>query len=780
MIRAATKSVTIRPSISAVHRRVPLVRHQSGTTGKSGKGFGAGKIIATSIVTVAGLAGGTIGYAKNDPEFKLLVEENIPGSKDVFEGVDSLLNEVYSLIGDDANPPPKTIDISVPPSKLKVPMEAIPPMPDIEKPPEKIEEPPEKIETPPEKIETSPENIEEPPVTIEKPEEIVPPPELKVPDEIIEEKPSEPEEKIIQETVETKIEPPTESVETVEPVEALEAIVNAIVEEEIVAPITEEPSKEEIPAEIDNDKAELAELEATLEDACKMMEAKVKQVVESSVKSIDATKDHMALIRGVMDESDPKDEKHAWNEVFEAGNKKSELLKETDKVLSDALEFVKNRVVENIENGRQKSFAQDSSIIQLADERAAASLAELEKVVSALDAVKKEAKLIDDYRNLVEEGRQQFQKEIEAILPGSKLSQSQSGGLSEEELNIFMTHAYRKVCQLQDELAKAQTFNQRSSSEDSASLSDIDVQSELDAQRRELEVEAHRKLTAMREEMEKELKTQMKRQIAAHSDHIKDVLEVQGKELNRIHERALDESLSNQNASHKQELAKIKGWLDALEQSMVQRNTMAQAVFESQKFWLACMSLQKTVEAGADKATVEASVKAVEEAVQNSTTFRDDTFVQILLNSIPKTDVPASSEIKTRFNKVEAMARRTALVGEEGGSLMLYILSYLQSLLIIPPAMTTPMPHKSDDVIDVASLNTFDIAWLARKAMEVNDVEQAVKYVNLLTGEPRRQASDWLVIARLYLELQQSCEALASYAHAIGAEAVPVVAASYK
>ena len=134
------------------------------------------------------------------------------------------------------------------------------------------------------------------------------------------------------------------------------------------------------------------------------------------------------------------------------------------------------------------------------------------------------------------------------------------------------------MCQLQDELAKAQTFNQRSSSEDSASLSEIDVQSELDAQRRELEVEAHRKLTAMREEMEKELKTQMKRQIAAHSDHIKDVLEVQGKELNRIHERALDESLSNQNASHKQELAKIKGWLDALEQSMVQRNTMAQAV----------------------------------------------------------------------------------------------------------------------------------------------------------------------------------------------------------
>lgn len=338
-----------------------------------------------------------------------------------------------------------------------------------------------------------------------------------------------------------------------------------------------------------------------------------------------------------------------------------------------------------------------------------------------------------------------------------------------------MTHAYRKVCQLQDELAKEQTFNQRPPIEEIEAVPEIDIQAELDAQQRELEVEQHRKLTAMREDMEKELRTQMKRQITAHADHIKDVLEVQEKEFKRIHKRELDESLSNQTASHKQDLAKIKGLLDALEQSMSERNSMARAVFESQKFWLACVSLQKTVESGADRASIEASVKAVEDAAQDSTAFRDDVLVQTLLNSIPKADVPASSEIKTRFNKVETMARRTALVGEEGGSLMLYILSYLQSLLIIPPALTTEIPNKSDDVIDVASLNTFDIAWLAKRAMEVDDIEQAVKYINLLTGEPRRQASDWLVIARLHLELQQSCEALASYAHAIGAEAAPVL-----
>jgi len=490
------------------------------------------------------------------------------------------------------------------------------------------------------------------------------------------------------------------------------------------------------------------------------MEAKVKKVKECSQGSIDATKHHMALIQGVLDDSETRDEKRAWNDVFEAANKKSELLKDTDQALSDALKFVKDCVV--------------------ADEHKAASLAELEKVVSALDAVKKEAKLIDDYRNLIEEGRQQFQKEIEAILPGTNLSDSNQLRLSEEELNIFMTHAYRKVCQLQDELAKAQTFSQRLSSElreSETQLSDIDIQSELDAQRRELEVDQHRKLVAMKEEMEKEIRTQMKRQITAHADHINDLLEVQGKELARMHERDLDEKLNNETASHKNELANLKGWLDGLEKSIEQKDSMAQTVFDSQEFWLACMSLQKTVESGADKATVENSVKAVKETVQKSEAFREDALVQTLLNSIPKSDVPASSEIKGRFNRVEEMARRTALVGdEEVSSLLLYVLSYLQSLLVISPASTIAVPDKSDDVIDVAALNTFDIVWLAKKAMEVDDLEQAVKYMNLLKGEPRRQASDWLANARLHLELQQSCEALASYAHAIGAEAVPVVA----
>jgi len=53
----------------------------------------------------------------------------------------------------------------------------------------------------------------------------------------------------------------------------------------------------------------------------------------------------------------------------------------------------------------------------------------------------------------------------------------------------------------------------------------------------------------------------------------------------------------------------------------------------------------------------------------------------------------------------------------------------LQSLLVISPASSIAVPDKSGDVIDAAALNTFDIVWLAKKAMEIDDLEQAVKYM---------------------------------------------------
>ena len=84
-----------------------------------------------------------------------------------------------------------------------------------------------------------------------------------------------------------------------------------------------------------------------------------------------------------------------------------------------------------------------------------------------------------------------------------------------------------------------------------AATEDI-VHTELANQRRDLEIEYQRRTAALRNEMENEMRSQLRRQAAAHSDHISDVLEVQQKELGRMNARVLDEAVTSEKSAHKQ------------------------------------------------------------------------------------------------------------------------------------------------------------------------------------------------------------------------------------
>lgn len=64
--------------------------------------------------------------------------------------------------------------------------------------------------------------------------------------------------------------------------------------------------------------------------------------------------------------------------------------------------------------------------------------------------------------------------------------------------------------------------------------------------------------------------------------------------------------------------------------------------------------------------------------------------------------------------QVENVARRLAMVPESGAALPVYLLSYLQSFLIIKSAISIPKRELEDEPIDVDSLNTYDILQRAR------------------------------------------------------------------
>lgn len=60
------------------------------------------------------------------------------------------------------------------------------------------------------------------------------------------------------------------------------------------------------------------------------------------------------------------------------------------------------------------------------------------------------------------------------------------------------------------------------------------------------------------------------------------------------------------------------------------------------------------------------------------------------------------------------MARRLALVPEAGASLPIYVLSYLQSFLLLKAKSPIPKSELSDEPIDPNSLDTYDVLNRAR------------------------------------------------------------------
>lgn len=138
-------------------------------------------------------------------------------------------------------------------------------------------------------------------------------------------------------------------------------------------------------------------------------------------------------------------------------------------------------------------------------------------------------------------------------------------------------------------------------------------------------------------------------------------------------------------------------------------------------------------------------------------TGQEDQFITTVLSAIPSKAVVdgISSEagLKTRFKHVRKICQRVALVPEEGAGLGTYLISYLQSLLIINVAHS----HKAD------STDTFDILREADTCISQGQLERAVKLINQLQGEPKRVARDWLREAKLYLETRQAVTVVAEY-----------------
>lgn len=120
-----------------------------------------------------------------------------------------------------------------------------------------------------------------------------------------------------------------------------------------------------------------------------------------------------------------------------------------------------------------------------------------------------------------------------------------------------------------------------------------------------------------------------------------------------------------------------------------------------------------------------------------------------------------------RFDKVSRVCQRVSMIGDEGGSLWRFLLSYAMPSLLFDRVWPIPAEELRDEVVNVRSLDTFSIVARVRHHLKHRNLEMSLRYANQLKGEARKAASDWIKDVRNHLEIRQASTLIQAQAAAV-------------
>uniref|UniRef100_U5EIL2 MICOS complex subunit MIC60 n=1 Tax=Corethrella appendiculata TaxID=1370023 RepID=U5EIL2_9DIPT len=532
------------------------------------------------------------------------------------------------------------------------------------------------------------------------------------------------------------------------------------------APAPTTPAPKPVPLELPKS---LAELEKSVEIAA-------ATAVKEYGKAVQILKSYSEDVKKIVDQSIDKVDPSSW---ILLRNKTS--ARETAVQMAEEAGDAAKSAIEKYHAALDKNDIKCSDELRdKAKQNIAHYLNHLKEAKNEVFKAKDSASLGEKYWKNVETARNYFVDEIEALFPGVNLAEKKLK-LSADELDLFILHAFSHIANYQKELQKLQIEGDTRLKRVFDSLRGDDqtenvksqVEYEIAKERRELNLQNQKKILQIRADIEKELRNQMKRQSEAHVDHLKEALGIKEKEMRRIFDRELNEKITSEQAAYKLQLAEMVGKLKGMDAALKARAETERGAHQAQALWSACQSLWSSIRSGEPGKSWREKLRPLRTEIQAVTNAAEgDELVAIVVKSVQDValhrGVYPEDALRERFIKVEQISRRLALVPEEGARLPIYLLSYLQSWLIARPDVPISKDELDDKPFDFAKLDTYDVLNRARYWLDRGNLEQTLRYMNLLQGASRKAASDWINEARLLLEITQVANTLIAYASAGG------------
>ncbi|CAF2094893.1 unnamed protein product [Rotaria magnacalcarata] len=484
-----------------------------------------------------------------------------------------------------------------------------------------------------------------------------------------------------------------------------------------------------------------------LEDEIAKLYSPLSKQIDDAVK---AAREHVSHMKTIIDNPTVSTSDH---ETWKQAEHLQEQAKHAYEKVTEAVREWKNKLEEFITVSSGEMHPHQKKL----DEK----FQELQKQYTTSNFVK-------NFRTYIDEATKSFQKEIETMFPS--LAGKNPSQLTQEDLQALLLHAHRRVVKLQHDIARLR-INESDSVKAAVDVARAELDRLVEQRAQERVANTTEQLTEelklyeknLRQQFDEQLRHEIVLQHQALTQYLADVLSRQYQEWANEYERQLENESIKININLQNQLRSTLDRLYAIEQAIEANYDSQQRGRQAQQLWIQAQNILNQIVQGT---TTENDLDIVSKIVPN------ERFVQVLVNELRSDDIPSTNEkvLRERFAHVNKLCRRLALIDNEHNSLWNYFLSYLQSLLIVRQRDDSILV---DDAVDLNQLNTFTILNYVQSYLDQNQWYNALRLMQLLTGEPRNVAESWINDARNYLAKKQTSELLEAYSNSIGLGTLP-------